>query len=90
MSFKDDVLDAVANSPDTVRNALRDPEVLAALGDIGIGGAGGIQVLELHAPSATAKRHTGLGRTLCGRNGIRHPIVTCKNCLKTLASTSSP
>lgn len=83
MSFKDDLLAAIAAEPTAVREAFNDDVVVKALGNIGVGGAPGIRVYELHAPSPRGKP-TGLGRALCGRNGIRHAIVTCKDCLKKL------
>jgi hypothetical protein len=84
MAFRDVLLREIAANPIAVRDSLADPAIEQALSNIGILP----KVLELHAPSAQSRNSTGLGRTLCGRNGTRHSIVTCKDCRRSLDRTS--
>jgi hypothetical protein len=78
MTLKQDLLNAIASDAVSVRELLSDTELDAALNDIGVLP----KTLELHAPSRNARTMTGLGRTLCGINSTRHPVVTCKKCLR--------
>jgi len=78
MTLKHDLLKAIETDAISVRELLAAGDMDAALSDIGILP----KILELHAPSENARTTTGLGRTLCGINGTRHPDVTCKKCLK--------
>ena len=78
MAFRDDIVALAQSKPIELRDALTDTEVLKALRDIGILP----KVLELHAPSTQSRKSDGLGAALCGRNGTRHRIVTCKQCQK--------
>jgi len=76
------LLDLIEGDPLAIRKALAHPSVVAALNEIGVA-FDAKQVCVLHASGATAKTATGVGVTLCGRKGVRHPIVTCRDCLKT-------
>jgi hypothetical protein len=78
MGLKQDILKTIASDPLGFRSLLKDPQVASALSDIGVIP----DVLELHAPTENSRKRTGLGRTLCGRNGTRHKAITCKLCLK--------
>ncbi len=82
MDLKAVLLESVRNDPAHVRDVFSDASVARALGSIGVGRIAGIEVFELHAPSVGARKVTGLGATLCGRTGIRHQMVTCKQCEK--------
>lgn len=82
MTIKDEILRAVVSDPMAVRAAFAEGAVLKALAEIGIGGARGIEVVELHAPAASARTSTGRGKTLCGRVSVRHAHVTCAACRK--------
>jgi len=94
-STKETILDLIAADPLGLRAALADAGVLTALNKIGVGvggGTRGIPMLELHAPHPDAKKPTGVGMTLCGKDrGTRHAVgVTCKDCLKRIAKGSGP
>lgn len=78
MTLRDEILKLVEDNPPEVREVMADSEVQDALGNIGVLP----RVLELHAPSPKSRKTDGLGPTLCGINGSRHRIVTCKRCLK--------
>ena len=80
MSLKKQLMADILSDPLMVRDMFNDPEVLNALGSLGILP----KVLELHAPSDSARTPVGLGLTLCGIRGTRHKNVTCKKCLKKL------
>ena len=82
MDLKGILLDAVRNDPALVRQVFRDASVARALGSVGVGRIAGIEIFELHAPSEGARKAAGLGATMCGRNGIRHRMVACKQCQK--------
>ena len=82
MTIQDELLRAAASDPTALRAAFLDARVLKALGDVGVGGARGIEVVELHAPAPSARTSTGRGKTLCGRVSVRHENVTCAACLK--------
>ena len=82
MAFKDDLLDLIDTDPAVVRDTLQDKAVQKALASIGIL-LDESCVRELHHSGLNARKDTGKGDTLCGKEGIRHPtLVTCKNCLK--------
>lgn len=89
MELKSLLLDAVRNDPARVREVFADPRVAEALGSIGVGRVTGIEIFATHLPSEGARKATGLGATLCGRKGIRHHVVTCKDCQK-MAPNSAP
>jgi hypothetical protein len=78
MTLRHELLNAIAADAIAMRKLFNDAEINSAMSDIGVL----LKTLELHAPSPTAGRRTGLGRTLCGINGTRHPSVTCTKCLK--------
>jgi hypothetical protein len=80
MSLKRDILKLIADDPIRFREVLDDSEIKRVLSDIGVLP----KILELHTPSPNARTKSGLGRTLCGINGTRHPLVTCKKCRKQL------
>jgi hypothetical protein len=80
MALRDQILKLARQSPVEVRNAFYDVAVLEALSDIGVFP----KVLEMHAPSPRSRKMDGLGPTLCGRNGTRHAVITCKQCLEKL------
>lgn len=84
MALKSDLLKIINENPQTVRDIFTDSAVVKKLSDIGILP----KVLELHAPSPGSRKGEGLGPTLCGRNGTRHKIITCKQCLKKLQKSS--
>jgi len=88
MDLKALLMGAVGNDPAHVRQVFADPTVARALGSIGVGRIDGIEMFELHAPSGGARKVTGRGATRCGRTGIRHPVVTCKQCKKLGAGPS--
>lgn len=81
MSLRSDILKSIEDDPIRFRELLGDSEIERALSDIGVLP----KILELHAPSPNSRTKTGLGRTLCGINGTRHPVVTCRKCRKQLA-----
>jgi len=70
------ILQQVVSDPLVLRKILSSKEIQEALGNIGLF----VKKLELHAPSKSSKRLTGLGETLCGRRGTRHAKVTCRQC----------
>jgi len=80
MALREQILRLARQKPIEVRDALSDPEVLRALSDIAVLP----RVLEMHAPSPRSRKRNGVGPTLCGRNGTRHEIVTCKQCQNAL------
>lgn len=73
----------IQDDPLAMRRAFTDERVLSALKAIGVGSAIPIGVSALHAPGPTARTETGQGVTLCGEGrSVRHPVVTCKHCLR--------
>jgi hypothetical protein len=80
MNLKQDLLTTISADPIGFRKLLIDEEVKRALSDIGVLP----KILELHAPSSGSRGSSGLGRTLCGLNGTRHSLVTCKKCKQKL------
>lgn len=83
MSLKDALLTAITQ-PKELRELLSNPNIIQKLELAGIS----ILMYELHAPSVTAKKNTGLGNTLCGRaRGMRNSLVTCKRCLSKLSKS---
>jgi hypothetical protein len=76
MDTREEIISLARSDPLGFRDALRNPEVAKTLSDIGVLP----RVLELHAPSPAARKTEGLGQTLCGINGTRHRLVTCKHC----------
>jgi hypothetical protein len=78
MLLKDELLAVISRDPISIRNLLVDSDVAKGLNSIGVLP----KILELHAPSRNSRTVSGLGRTLCGINGTRHQLVTCKQCLK--------
>lgn len=81
--MKSRLLSLINGDPLVARSLFQDQEVLDALSSVGVLP----KVLELHAPSTGSRKSIGLGATLCGRNGTRHGVVTCKQCRKKLDST---
>ena len=74
-----DLLNPAQTHPEEVRQLLKDPKVVAALGSLGVQ----LTIYELHAPSEKSTTSYGLGPTLCNDRARRHPtLVTCKKCLK--------
>jgi hypothetical protein len=82
MDLKQALLDAIHDDPVRVRQVFADESVVSALASIGVGHKTGIQLFQLHAPSEAARKAMGFGATLCGRDGMRHHVVTCKDCEK--------
>jgi len=80
MDLRREILQETKSNPTKVRNILRESEIQDALGTIGIIPT----ILELHAPSSRSHKTDGVGRTLCGINGTRHRLVTCKRCMKAM------
>jgi hypothetical protein len=81
---KSKFLQEIRENHAVLREILEDSEVSAALSDIGVQP----KLWKLHAPSSSSEKVTGIGETLCGINGTRHKDVTCKKCLKKLASSA--
>ena len=77
MSIRKQLINEAINDPIGLRTALKDQSVVAELENIGVLP----RILELHAPSANARKTRGVGATLCGIRGTLHRIVTCKRCL---------
>lgn len=74
-----DLINAAQSRPEDLRELLKDSDVAACLESLGIQ----LTIYELHAPSEKSKTSQGLGPTLCGDRGRRHPtLVTCKKCIK--------
>jgi len=78
---KNAFLQEIRENPASLRELLSDGTISTALSDIGVQP----KIWQLHAPSLSSPKKTGIGKTLCGINGTRHQDVTCKNCLKKLA-----
>lgn len=79
---KSKFLQEIRENHAALREILEDSDVSAALSDIGVQP----RLWKLHAPCPSSEKVTGIGQTLCGINGTRHPDVTCKKCLKKLVS----
>lgn len=78
MGLRQELLKEINKNPLLVRKVLEDRVISEALSNIGVLP----KILELHAPSANARKKEGLGKTLCGINGTRHKEVTCKKCIQ--------
>jgi len=78
MRLQQELLKEINENPLEVRKILKDHEISEAFSKIGVLP----KILELHAPSTNAKKKEGLGQTLCGIKGTRHPNVTCKKCIQ--------
>ena len=79
--MKELIIKTAQRDPLGLRAIIQDTDVAEALSSIGVLP----KVLELHAPSVKSKKTDGLGPTLCGINGTRHPQVTCSRCRKQLS-----
>lgn len=81
MIDRNQFLEFVASYPLQARQLLRDKKVVRSLESLGVL----LSMFELHAPGRTARSTKGLGPTLCGYRGRRHPtLVTCRKCLPRL------
>ena len=72
MNLSAQIIALARETPLELRAAFVDDAVVRSLNDIGVLP----KVLQLHAPKADARKTTGLGPTLCGRQGTRHALVS--------------